>query len=201
MKTSEKILKMKIPVSKINRIIFCVLSIFFISHFPQNIYADNGKLLIIAAASGDAHSVRNLLNRGANVNTTDEDSLTPLITASMLGHTDVVKLLLKANADVNKSVKDDSTPLFIASRLGYSEIVKLLIEAKADVNRSMDGITPLMAATMYGHGKVVKLLLEANAGVNRKVDISGESFSALKMAERKGYIDISMQLKRYGARY
>ncbi len=59
-----------------------------------------------AAIDFDLLSVQVLLDKGAEVNTSDEvTAVTPLMAASQCGHADVVMELLKAGANVNAGLK------------------------------------------------------------------------------------------------
>ncbi len=51
--------------------------------------------LLKAAGSGDIQEVNSLINKGANVNATDQDGKTPLHWAAVKGHEEVVEALLK----------------------------------------------------------------------------------------------------------
>jgi ankyrin repeat protein len=60
--------------------------------------------IIDAATSGDVTRVRQLLDRGADVNsvTNGRYPWTPLMHAAFRGNTDVVRLLLERGADLNR---------------------------------------------------------------------------------------------------
>jgi hypothetical protein len=89
----------------------------------------NGELdkkLLEVVKRGNAYKVIEFLREGANVNTRDEDGLTPLHNAAANGHLDVVKLLLEKGADPALRSNGDWTPLDIARALGHAEVVKVL---------------------------------------------------------------------------
>jgi hypothetical protein len=89
----------------------------------------NGELdkkLLEAVRRGNAYKVIEFLREGANVNTRDEDGLTPLHNAAANGHLDVVKLLLEKGADPAIRSNGGWTPLDIARALGHAEVVKVL---------------------------------------------------------------------------
>jgi hypothetical protein len=150
--------------------------------------------LIRASGQGDIATVRELLEKGAHVNTTDKESgWTPLMSAALSGSIDVVKLLVVNNAHVNAQDKFSWTPLMIASRSGHSDIVRVLLDAGADINAKTNaGYTALMAAARQGHANIVKLLLARGADVHAR-DESG--WRAITLAERNGHEDIVEMLK------
>ena len=60
-----------------------------------------------------------LLDKGADINSTGKDGLTPLSGASKRGHEAVVKLLLDKGVDINTTDKDGWTPLLWALQGSY----------------------------------------------------------------------------------
>ncbi len=68
---------------------------------------------------------------GADVNTTNQESKTPLVRAAKDGHETMVRALIEASADVNKAMDIGATPLYIADREGHETIVQILTEAGA----------------------------------------------------------------------
>jgi len=71
--------------------------------------------------------VKLLLDKGAELETKDDSSQTPLSWAARNGHEAIVKLLLDKGAELE--TKDDSsqTPLSWAAENGHEAIVKLLL--------------------------------------------------------------------------
>ncbi len=151
--------------------------------------------LIRAAGQGDIGTVRELLERGANVNARDSDlSWTPLMSAALSGKIDVVKLLIEKGAHINAKDKFSWTPLMIASRSGHADIVRVLLDAGADVNAKTEtGYTSLMAASKQGHTDIVKLLLAQGADVHARDQFGWRSIT---LAERGGHEDIVKILRR-----
>ena len=118
------------------------------------------KDLFEAAANGDLHRVRSLLDAKADVNAQRADGVTALIIASENGHRAVVRALLDARAEVNAKAGDGATALTQASQQGYREVVRMLLDAKGDVNaQRIDGVTALIIASQNGHSEVVRVLL------------------------------------------
>eukprot|EP00919_Chromeraceae_sp_WS-2016_P076936 GHVR01182052.1.p1 GENE.GHVR01182052.1~~GHVR01182052.1.p1 ORF type:complete len:116 (+),score=15.91 GHVR01182052.1:30-377(+) len=95
-----------------------------------------GKTPLTCALEEFGHTdiARLLIDKGADVNSRENDGYTPLIWASNRGHTDIARLLIDKGADVNSKDKDGTTPLISASEFGHTEIVRFLIEKGADVN-------------------------------------------------------------------
>jgi Ankyrin repeats (3 copies)/Ankyrin repeat len=131
--------------------------------FPKDIQG-----LHLVAYFGVEAVVKQLLEKGADVNIATSDGRTPLHEASRIGNVEVVKLLLEKGADVNTAKNDGSTPLHEASRGDNVEVVKLLLERGADIEAkdTKYGDTPLLWAVTNGHEAVVTILLGNNADVN-----------------------------------
>jgi ankyrin repeat protein len=73
-----------------------------------------------------APQVAHLLAQGADVNTQDDDGLTPLHWAAKEGNQDIVKLLIAWGADVRVKSRKSLTPLDWAAEQGHQDIVALL---------------------------------------------------------------------------
>jgi ankyrin repeat protein len=122
----------------------------------------------VVSAVGDREIVQLLIEKGADVNKTWKDGVTPLWVASQNGHEEVVKLLIANGADVKKSNENGVTPLWVASQNGHKGTVKLLIEKGADVHKANEnGVTPLWIASQNGHEGTVELLIEKGADVKK----------------------------------
>ena len=171
-----------------------------VEDFPSGNAKEPGELvkdmpkLIRASGQGDIATVRELLEKGAYVNTKDKESgWTPLMAASLSGGVDVVKLLILRNADVNAKDRFSWTPLMIASRSGHVDIVRILLDAGADVNAKTNaGYTALMAAAKQGHPGIVKILLARGADVHARDELG---WRAITLAERNGHEDIVEMLR------
>ena len=129
--------------------------------------------LIDAAKENNVALVKQLIERGADVNGVDGVGRTALYWAAKSGFVECTKVLLEANADVNKACHNGWTPLHVASGNGYVECVKvlylfglwmkktishtfvavqLLIDWKANVNaKDDDGLSPLHWAVYRRH--------------------------------------------------
>ena len=77
--------------------------------------------------------VKELINKGANIEAKNHDGRMSLILASSNGCSEVVKLLLEKGADVEAKKNNGYTSLICASEWGYSDVVKVLLEKGADI--------------------------------------------------------------------
>ena len=125
--------------------------------------------ILAAARSGDVDTLRDCINKGAEVNCKDVDYLggTPLHIAAMTGQTEVAYLLLKAGASHSVMDKEGRTPLHIAAMTGQTEVADLLLKAGASHSvMDKEGETPLHTAIENSRGKVGDLLLKAGASLS-----------------------------------
>ncbi|KAF7364782.1 ANK-REP-REGION domain-containing protein [Mycena venus] len=176
--------------------------------------------LMLAAWMGHTETCRLLLANGADVDTVNLHSHTPLWNAALKGHTETVRLLLEEGANVNKMLT-----LRMACSLGHTKVVRLLLQTKvdikevgkaladaclagrrdvilllldkgADINFAAKYGTPLSLASQNGHTQVVRLLLEKGADVNVA---TGNDGTALCAASSRGRTEIVQLLLDNGA--
>jgi ankyrin repeat protein len=119
--------------------------------------------LMRAALIGHTTAVRALLDRGAEVNRTDQHGWSPLMEAVFGGHAETIGALIERGADVNTKDRAGWTPLMEAASKGHTEIVKTLLAGGADVNaRNIKRWTALKAAPRANF-EIVRLLKAAGA--------------------------------------
>jgi ankyrin repeat protein len=159
-----------------------------------------GEMLLKACIDGQDSLVRQLLERGVDVNHGDEDRLTALYLACKRGHEGIAKVLLEHGAKVDHADEYGHTALYIAFWCGSENTVKLLFEHGAKVDKEIlhllrDRMNPgarellelhfarvdqvgafgwaaLHSACRHDHKSTVELLLERGANVDR-VDEKG----------------------------
>ena len=105
-----------------------------------NMKNDNGVwFLLVASENGNARMVNLLLEKGIDVNITDEFDYnnTALSTAVINAKYDVVELLLEKGADINKENNNGDTPLMHAIIFEDYDMVQLLLE-HPDINIELD---------------------------------------------------------------
>ena len=80
--------------------------------------------LIEAAKSGDASTVKALIDGGVDINGTDAEGLNALTAAAEAGNPEIVQTLIAAGADAKAGDADGWTALMSASAAGHVEIVQ-----------------------------------------------------------------------------
>ena len=156
--------------------------------------ADGGRPLHVAAAQGSQVVVKLLLKNGADIEALDRENHSALYVAVMNGRTRVAELLIKQGApyDANELLDDA-----VANDLVDRDVVRLLVSLGAQINRTdAQGSTPLLQAIIRNNRVLVKHLIAQGADVNLK-DSSGRS--PLATAEEVGNTDIIRMLQRNGA--
>ncbi|GIX84602.1 ankyrin-1 [Caerostris extrusa] len=127
------------------------------------------KAIHTAAAHGFVEVIRNLLERGENVDATTPENFTALHLAVQANQPEVVEILLGHGANVQlKAGKNGETALHMAAGvIDGHKCAELIIKSGADVNaRNEDGETPLHNAARQGQLKTVTQLLEDGAGLD-----------------------------------
>jgi ankyrin repeat protein len=180
----------------------------FSGDLPQTLSRSGDRSLYHASRRGDLERMRELIDRGADVNQAIEGDGSPLIGAARAGQLGAVKLLLERGADPNLAVEGDGNPLIMAAREGHREVAALLLDRGAHVNQVVPSDeTALIQASGSGRADMVKLLLARGADVNIRVWAErslgrpeGEWRTALSMARREGHTAVIQLLLAAGAR-
>ena len=162
-----------------------------------------------------------LLERGANVEATDDLGRRPLLSAARFGHTAVVRDLLDRGADINGDDWSDQTALSEAAVHGHDEIVELLLARGA--KRSLLDAVALEDADLtgkllsdggdpdhvyYGEGRLAMYAVSrGNVAIVRLMMNHGathhngwhDDHPLVAEAARQGHIDAVRLLVAYGA--
>jgi uncharacterized protein len=134
--------------------------------------------VMAATNQGDLETVRELISKGADVNTLYPhvnsflDGHTPLLVAARDGHAEIVKELLQAGAKVR--IEDwvfKGSPIHKATYNGNPEILKMLVQhpdIDLDVQGPINGYTPLHDALWHGFSECAEILINAGARLDLK---------------------------------
>ncbi len=87
-----------------------------------------------AIRRGDVDMVRELLDRGQDINAHDRHGQTALMLSSHAGDREVVELLIDYRANLNVTAKFGLSALMLAVIAGHTEIARLLARAGADLS-------------------------------------------------------------------
>lgn len=99
------------------------------------------RLLLAAAAAGDAKKLDEYLRAGANASWRNSEAFftvdpylehTALSLAAQNGHLRIVEILLRSMAKPDVKVAKGKTPLMLAAQKGHTDIARALLRAKAD---------------------------------------------------------------------
>jgi ankyrin repeat protein len=152
--------------------------------------------LMAAASRGHTDLVRTLIEKGADVDGTDNAGRTALMEAAFEGST-TARVLLENDAAINAQDKDGWTPLFWAAFSRRTDTVRFLLANGANVNaENKYQDTPLIHAAYAGDTDTVAVLLENHADTNAQDDMGR---TALLEAARQGHLDTVRELLKHGA--
>jgi ankyrin repeat protein len=161
--------------------------------------------LMTCARTGVAEALRQIVERGADVNARDTHrGQTALMWAASGRHANAVKVLIERGADVNATSSNGFTPLMFAAREGDPESAGLLLAAGARLeDATPDGETALLIAAASvsgltardyrlvaepsGHEAAALLLVEHGANVNQ-ADALGMTALHLAVETRKSLL-------------
>ncbi|KAL7961272.1 ankyrin repeat-containing domain protein [Trichoderma compactum] len=121
--------------------------------------------LLPAAEFGHEATVKLLLEKGADINASDEYFYTPLHRAAIGDQEAIMKLLIDKGANI-EAASWGETPLHVAVDFSSEAAVKLLLDEGANIEAADNyGNRPLHLAA-NGKEAIVKLLLDRNADVD-----------------------------------
>jgi ankyrin repeat protein len=153
---------------------------------------NNSVYLYNAVLDNDTNTVRDLLSKGADPNTTNDFGVTVLNVAASNGNIEIAKMLLDKGADIDGAdVVLGWRPLMSAAEAGQDEMVKFLLGRGAPIDgEDSVGYTALIYTASAGHTETAKLLIDAGADVNH---ISG-GYSPLISAAKESHPQTVMVL-------
>jgi ankyrin repeat protein len=125
------------------------------------------RALVEAAEKGDVDRLQQLLERGVDINSAQENGWTALMAAAAHGQTAAIELLLTRGADPNRTDSVGNTALHHAVCGNKDAILRALLDRGVDVNaRTQTGYTALHLAVQDRRVRAVRRLIAAGANVN-----------------------------------
>ena len=124
-----------------------------------------------AAMRGQIDVVRELLQRGLDVNAAQGDGMTALHWAAERGDAGLASMLIYAGANTEAVTRIGKyTPLHLAAKRGSPEVTRNLLDAGGDVHAvtTNSGATPLHFAASAGDADVAIALLDAGADIDAR---------------------------------
>jgi ankyrin repeat protein len=175
---------------------------------------ENGDMLLKRAVeTGCSHTVKFLLDRGANPNRVDADGETPFMNAASTSNLDTFETLLRSGATPNKEVVEillqkeanppdlyDPTeylsPLHMAATKGHIKTIELFLNHGADPNATDHTSTLLHKAAGSGRIDAIELIIKNGADPNTD---DRSSSTPLHYAARDDHADAIELLIKHGA--
>ena len=102
-----------------------------------------------AIKRGDVQRVRDLLERGTDVDARDGHGQTALMLAAHAGHREVVEVLIGHRANLNTTAKYGLSALMLAIVAGHADVVRLLADAGTDLRLRGSGAPGFDGKTAY----------------------------------------------------
>ena len=154
--------------------------------------------LITACKLQKAALVKVLLNRKADPNVCNKDSMTPLAVASCLENLETMELLIKHSANMMLSFPPHGTPLHIVAIEGKVNATRKLLNMGINPNVvDSEGTTPLRRAVENQRAEVASLLLKHGADIH--VECPGDELPLLHKAAKRNDIKMLKLLIDNGA--
>lgn len=125
---------------------------------------DDNSCILTAVKMNNPILVEYLLSKGANVNASWKNGMTPLHIAIEIGSEDILRILMDYGSNATAIALNGKTPLYLAVEREMINIVKFLLkipEIKSSIYLPcVDGSTPLHLAVKNGNEEITKLLLK-----------------------------------------
>lgn len=161
----------------------CLVVAGFVSASPlaaAGVYED----ILFAANQSDTAKVVDLLRRGMDVNTADQQGTTLLMIAARVNNRELLRFLLDNRANAQRKNRYGDTALMIATLQGHEEIVRLMLERKVDPNQT--GWNALHYAAFENRAGIAALLLAAGTDINA---LAPNGSTALMLAAKRGHLE------------
>ena len=142
----------------------CLRLIFLALLFNGLVFADSPVIGYPEIRLANFERMKEIIEKGTDLNTFDENDISPLFTSVRLGDIKVTKFLIGNGANVNLVRSDGATPIFLAPT---AEMIDFLISHGANLEHTTPyGFTPLTSAIFYEKTHIAEHLVRIGADVN-----------------------------------
>ena len=163
----------------------------------KHVRYQHAPLLVMAGSRLGKEPLQRLLDRGANIEGTDDEGTTVLIATARSGDRESLEMLLARGADIHSVSTGLGTALSAAASEGNEECLRVLLDHGGDPNQDCgEWGTALQAAADAADLDCINMLLEAGADVNKG---SAENGYPLQAAASSGNIACLQRLLDVGA--
>ncbi|CAH2311159.1 ankyrin-3-like [Pelobates cultripes] len=139
-----------------------------------------------------------LIDKGTDVNATNDLNYTPLLLAAELGKSEAAQAVIEKGADLDVRTPNLNTALHLAVQGGDVSITKLLIRKGININITGPGDqTPIHVAAFHNRQELIDILIEAGADVNV---VTKELVTPLHIASQRGNLDLAQRLIHHKAK-
>lgn len=120
--------------------------------------------LYYAAENGYFDIVKLLVDRGADVNVTNEKQITPLMAG--VNYPRILRYLVEHGADVNAWDTEGKTVLFYPTGPDRIGVIKYLIDNGVNIKPNASGDSPLLIAIENADVELVQILIDEGSDIN-----------------------------------
>ena len=180
-------------------------------HHLLGMLHSNGDSPMISATMMNADLIKDLVDRGASIEGSYADGITPLHVAAVFGYPKAVSVLLKLGANPNATTNGGQNALIMAfsgmmtgaqrpdNQPGqYKKVSSLLINAGSNINEvDASGATLLLIAVMTNNIPFTQYFLKNGADMNRRVQ---DEITILEFARRHVGGEIVTVLEKHARR-
>ena len=123
-------------------------------------YRHGHTALMRAALDGNTEKVKELIQRGTDINQRDDNGRTALMFAVINSHYETMRVLLESGADVNAKSNMGGTALMGAASDGDLRMVQALLDGGAHVHARLreTNESAVTLAEKHGHAEIARLL-------------------------------------------
>ncbi|MEW5558803.1 ankyrin repeat domain-containing protein [Enterobacter asburiae] len=145
----------------------CIMFIIPLLYGSNSMAEKQNPSLNSVVGKGDILAVKELVEKGTNIETRDIYNRTPLMIATRMNNVAIASYLIEKGADVNAKDIIQDTPYLYAGARGFDKILALTLAHGADL-KSLNryGGTALIPAAERGSVETVKILIDAGVNVN-----------------------------------